>query len=493
MKKRSYLALVPLLLVILPNALVAQGGSAPVILAVVVNYHGDPSQIAISGRNFKPSGTPPTVLFGDVPLTSILSVSDTSVVASLPPNPPTGSYLLTVTNSKKVSGTAYITIGAAGPPGAGFDKPVNLTVDCNAGGSVGNTLGNAGTRVARTTINIIGFCNENVNIEWSNITLRRADNSPDGAGFNNLSLSLGAQGIRIENLRIARGLTAAEGASFRAENLRIDQPDRISVALSSSASGLLINPTITNCGDVEVQAGAYLYINGGTLSGTSSCTAGGVSVSNGGSIDIMGTVIRGFSGPGLGVGLGGSAYADGAIIENGSGPGIYAKGSVSLFSTTISGNAGGGIWVDTGGILDTRSGTKILENGEAGIDVRPGGIAHINDSEISHNGRGIFAIAGALNVQGSHISYNNGWGIAARSTSTLSISNSWVEGNQGDGIWLEDLTFMEAGGEAIHINNNRGVALHCPPGPIGQQYTDYAPINMTGNSGAIVGCNAAPK
>jgi hypothetical protein len=212
----------------------------------------------------------------------------------------------------------------------------------------------------------------------------------------------------------------------------------------------------------------------------------------GGSTDIYGTLIQGFGGPGLGVDSGGSAYTDGVTIE-GSGLGVYAKGTVTLNNTTIRNNTTGGISVAPGGILDIRAGTKILENGWAGIDVLPSGIAHITDSEISHNGRGIFAIAGALIVHGTHISYNNGWGIAARSTSTLSISDSWIEGNQGDGIWLEDLTFMETGGEAIHINNNGGAALDCPPGPINQQYTDYAPINMTGNGDTIFGCTAAPK
>ena len=328
-----HLAFVFLLLMALPVDLIGQGGSAPVIVSATVQYEPNiPWQLTISGRNFKPSGTNPTIYFGSVQLTSP-AASDILIEATVPPTAP-GTYLLSVTNSKKVTGTAYVTIGAVGPTG-GMDQSIELTVDCTKqGGSVIAALDQAGPRVGRTTVNIIGFCNEDVNIERSNITIRAADGSPD-AGFNKLNLNLGAHEIRIENLRIAHGLNATDGATFRAENLRVDQPDWGSVSLSNSASGLLINPTLTNCGCIEVQAGAYLHMNGGTLSGTSSNTAGGVSVSNGGSMDIIETVIQGLV-PGLTVGTGGSVYLDHATIENGTGDAINARGSVILFGTVIS-------------------------------------------------------------------------------------------------------------------------------------------------------------
>jgi len=331
---QSYLTFAFLLFMVLPVDLVAQGGSAPVILSVTVNYQSTPWQITIRGRNFKPSTSVPTILFNNEPVYVPQDCTDQLVVATLTSNPNPGTFLLTMTNSKKVTGTAYLTIGAEGPPGEGWDQPVKWEVLCSAGGSVNAALAEAGNRSSRTTFSITGFCNEDVNIERSNITIRAADGSPD-AGFNKLNLNLGAHEIRIENLRIAHGLNATDGATFRAENLRVDQPDWGSVSLSNSASGLLINPTLTNCGCIEVQAGAYLHMNGGTLSGTSSNTAGGVSVSNGGSMDIIETVIQGLV-PGLTVGTGGSVYLDHATIENGTGDAINARGSVILFGTVIS-------------------------------------------------------------------------------------------------------------------------------------------------------------
>jgi len=466
-----HLAFVFLLLMALPVDLIGQGGSAPVIVSATVQYEPNiPWQLTISGRNFKPSGTNPTIYFGSVQLTSP-AASDILIEATVPPTAP-GTYLLSVTNSKKVTGTAYVTIGAVGPTG-GMDQSIELTVDCTKqGGSVIAALDQAGPRVGRTTVNIIGFCNEDVNIERSNITIRAADGSPD-AGFNKLNLNLGAHEIRIENLRIAHGLAATDGATFRAENLRVDQPDWGNVSVTNSASGILINPTLTNCYNngfcIGVEAGGHLWVIGGETDT--------IGVLYGGTANISETVIR----KGLGVDSGGSAYVDRATIETGSGTGVSVKGNVTLFQTTISNNASGGVSVEPGGIVDIRGGTKILNNGVVGIGIRPSGIAHITDSEISGNDIGILAKSGALVAEGATISNNKGRGIEARGTSTLKLRDSKVENNLSDGIWLEDLSFMVAEDGLTYVRNNTGWGLHCSTEPIAVHYRDYSVLSVTDN------------
>jgi len=469
---QSYLTFAFLLFMVLPVDLVAQGGSAPVILSVTVNYQSTPWQITIRGRNFKPSTSVPTILFNNEPVYVPQDCTDQLVVATLTSNPNPGTFLLTMTNSKKVTGTAYLTIGAEGPPGEGWDQPVKWEVLCSAGGSVNAALAEAGNRSSRTTFSITGFCNEDVNIERSNITIRAADGSPD-AGFNKLNLNLGAHEIRIENLRIAHGLAATDGATFRAENLRVDQPDWGNVSVTNSASGILINPTLTNCYNngfcIGVEAGGHLWVIGGETDT--------IGVLYGGTANISETVIR----KGLGVDSGGSAYVDRATIETGSGTGVSVKGNVTLFQTTISNNASGGVSVEPGGIVDIRGGTKILNNGVVGIGIRPSGIAHITDSEISGNDIGILAKSGALVAEGATISNNKGRGIEARGTSTLKLRDSKVENNLSDGIWLEDLSFMVAEDGLTYVRNNTGWGLHCSTEPIAVHYRDYSVLSVTDN------------
>ena len=88
--------------------------TAPVICSVVVNTAAN--EIIISGRNFSPTGTPPTVTSGGTKLT-LVSYTNSIIVAQVGSGMLAGSYPLTVTNGSKLTATISITIGAIGPPG----------------------------------------------------------------------------------------------------------------------------------------------------------------------------------------------------------------------------------------------------------------------------------------------------------------------------------------------------------------------------------------
>jgi hypothetical protein len=126
------------LLLLLSNLLAAAASAAVVIDKVSVN--SALSQIAISGTGFDPSGTAPTVSFSTSTLT-LVSFSNTSIVATLPAATKAGSYQLTVTNSSASAETFDVTVGAVGPQGP--QGPPGPTGPQGATGATG-ALGPAG-------------------------------------------------------------------------------------------------------------------------------------------------------------------------------------------------------------------------------------------------------------------------------------------------------------------------------------------------------------
>lgn len=74
------------------------------------------TQLTINGSGFSPSGTVPVVVLGNVTL-SLVSFSDTQIVAAIPANEPAGSYSMAVTETSGGSKTTTfgVAIGAAPP------------------------------------------------------------------------------------------------------------------------------------------------------------------------------------------------------------------------------------------------------------------------------------------------------------------------------------------------------------------------------------------
>ncbi len=169
-----------------------------------------------------------------------------------------------------------------------------------------------------------------------------------------------------------------------------------------------------------------------------------------------------------------------------SGPGVYARGPVTLFQTTVRDNTDAGIFAGPGGSIEVLGG-EITSNGGTGagtnggvlrldgaiisgnvgtgIGVGYGGSAFLNGCTIGSNGSGAFAIGGTLVVENTTISSNAGRGIEARNVSTVKLGSSTVAFNQGDGILLDDVSFMEVSGGMTHVTNNSGWGLSCSPEP----------------------------
>jgi hypothetical protein len=92
------------------------------------------------------------------------------------------------------------------------------------------------------------------------------------------------------------------------------------------------------------------------------------------------------------------------------------------------------------------------------------------------------------------ISHNGGRGIEARNASTVLLVDSTVDHNEGDGIWLGDVSFLEvspggSGTPQTLVTNNAGYGLYCSPAPSVAQYMVYSDaLYVSGNTTDQISC-----
>ncbi len=88
----------------------------PTVVNTTINYLSAPKSITITGSSFSPTGGTPTVVFNAATLT-LVSFTNTAIVANLPTGLGAGNYTMGVTNSKGQSVSYIVTYGAVGPQG----------------------------------------------------------------------------------------------------------------------------------------------------------------------------------------------------------------------------------------------------------------------------------------------------------------------------------------------------------------------------------------
>jgi hypothetical protein len=105
--------LVFVLIASIPVFLAAPVWSAttPVIESALVNI--STNQITVTGNDFEPAGTAPTMSLATKSLI-LVSSANHKVVANLPSDVPAGSYRLSLTNSSSQAATFTVTIGTVG-------------------------------------------------------------------------------------------------------------------------------------------------------------------------------------------------------------------------------------------------------------------------------------------------------------------------------------------------------------------------------------------
>ncbi len=108
--------LVTLMVVLLLAAALPLAAQTPTFTNATINYSVSPNLLTITGNFFSKSGGAPTVVVNGQTLT-LVSWTNTTIVAKLPLNLNPGTYELTVTNSQLNSAVLDLAYGAIGPQG----------------------------------------------------------------------------------------------------------------------------------------------------------------------------------------------------------------------------------------------------------------------------------------------------------------------------------------------------------------------------------------
>lgn len=249
-------------------------------------------------------------------------------------------------------------------------QPLNLTVDCNSGQTVGAALAQAGSRASRVTITILGVCVEAVSVNRNNTTLR----STTGGGLQAPSdqvnvLSINAKDVSISGLTLSggRGVQIASRSSVSIDNSQVLDSTFHGVSIFSAVVDFR-NSTVSGSAGAGIQAvqGSVLRLNSSTLQGT----AYGLDIENG-SFALLdgGTVVDGNgTGGGVSVSFGSTLQVGNATIRNSNGAGLSLTGGSSAHFGfaggigTISGNASHGML-----LRDTSVASSLFSGGSANI------------------------------------------------------------------------------------------------------------------------------
>lgn len=119
---------------------------------------------------------------------------------------------------------------------------------------------------------------------------------------------------------------------------------------------------------------------------------------------------------------------------------VNVQGDVlALRNSTVANNTSAGLAVTVAQV--TLSDVQVLENAVGGISIgQPGGVVTASLVRLTVEGNGYYAIGGAVyygasvTIEQSSISDNQGDGVALTVVGTFTITNSAIEGNSGSGI-----------------------------------------------------------
>ncbi len=248
-------------------------------------------------------------------------------------------------------------------------QPLNLTVDCNSGQTVGSALQQAGARTSRVTITVVGVCMEAVAISRNNTTLR----STTGGGLQAPSaqanvLSIGANDVTIAGLTLSggRGVQINSRSNVSIVNSQVIGSAFHGVSIFSAVVDVR-NSTVSGSAVVGIQAmsGSILRLHNSAVENN----AFGVDVANG-SFALLdgGTLV---DGGGVSVSFGSNLQVGNATVTNSAGPGIQLTGgSVAHFGF------GGGLGV----IRDNASHGMLLRDTSVASSLFSGGAAQITDN-----------------------------------------------------------------------------------------------------------------
>jgi parallel beta-helix repeat protein len=289
------------------------------------------------------------------------------------------------------------TLLAAGVVGPVSAQNITYTVDCSKGQTIGAALQRGDARKPLTIL-VRGTCNEYVQIVRDDVTLRGVPpgGAVNGPGTAAPAVHIQANRVSVEDLLVTGG---GNGVLLGGPFLAF----MTNVVVDSPAGGSA----------ALVRAGGDLSISGGMLMHANN---------------------------GLQLGRGGSARLFGnAEIRENAGSGVYASGNATFVAA---------------------AGTKILDNGQNGVQLEDSSQGNIIGTEISGNRNGLFLSASEANVSGgSVISNNRENGVAAFLGSTLVLRGNEIAHNAETGVYCRWQCTLQLAGANIHDNMHHAVLV----------------------------------
>jgi hypothetical protein len=362
-----------------------------------------------------------------------------------------------------------------------------VTVDCSRGDTIVKALDQGAQLVV-----VRGTCNESVSISRDDVTLRGEGGAINGPDAQVDTLTVMANRVTIQELAVGggrNGITGIGAATFVVRNTTVQSTGRTGILYTNGSSGLLDGCTVRfNPRDgVVVETASAAIIN----SNISQNLRGGIFVGTGGAARIgvdprnqaAGNAISQNGATGITVVDGGQALIGmNEISGNGTDPnttsgrfGIFVGGgNVDLAGgNVISGHPHQGILA--------RSSTLVIGNTALGIS----GVNTISNNGSQGNVGGIFAILGSsLLLRDAVISNNFGSGLILTLRSQAQMSNTTVENNSFNGVFLQLGSALLPSTPASTVSGNGGFGVECidsessvinafPPGVVSPNCTAF--------------------
>jgi hypothetical protein len=285
-------------------------------------------------------------------------------------------------------------------------QPLNLTVDCGGGQTVGAALAQAGQRASRVVITITGVCSESVTVNRSNTVLQAG--SP-GSGLSDPSANTNVLSINGAHDVTVNGLTLSGGAGVRIQTGHVSMVN--SYVSGSSSHGVVIF---------------------------------------GGELDVVNTTVEGSAIDGIQAISRSTLRLQSSVIQNNGFALDISDGSFALLdgNTQVINNRGN-VGVTFGSMLHV--GNAIVENNaHGGISLMGGSVAH-------------FGFGGGLAV----ISGNSGDGLQLRDTSEASsLQEGWtvqIVNNTGFGVFCSGPPAVaQIVGQLGTVTGNTVGQINCP-------------------------------
>ncbi|MFN2515139.1 MAG: right-handed parallel beta-helix repeat-containing protein [Pyrinomonadaceae bacterium] len=315
-------------------------------------------------------------------------------------------------------------------------RAANVSVDCNAGGSINTTLSTLDL-VGPHTITVTGTCTERVNIfNRDRVTIQASPGqtativSPT-AGFGRMINIAGSHSITLRRLLITggrAGIVLDRGSEVTVEEITVEKNAASGVQLFSRSSLHMSFSNVRRNGRTGISANdSTLAIDGGATienNGRSGVTAISSRVLISGDVGSE-NIVRGNSGAGLSIANASTAEVSGAnTIANNTGFGVMAihASALTLFEATVEGNGETGVHV--GEVSHGELGDNIIRNNGGSSPFSSGGVAAVSNGDVSLDG-------------GNKITNNTGPGVFVDQSSTvMSSGGNTVSTNTEDGVRL---------------------------------------------------------